>query len=198
MTYSNAIVTAPTSDLEERIRCGIRMTIESLASRYASPAADGNVETAVLGDAARRLALQLGNYPVPTVALSAINMVALLTSAARTATTASADQLNTGAGNVARGVVVVVNITSIGTGSITASIQRKNLDGSYTNIVTSGALVTGTKAILLLDPLVGTQTAGTEFDGTPTDGILPQTWRVNVVANNANSVTYSVGAYLIR
>lgn len=197
MTYSNAIVTAPTSDLEERIRCGVRMVIESLASRYASAAADGNVEVAVLGDAQRRLAMQLGNTPVPTIPLSAINMVALLASGSRTTTTASADQVNSGAGQVARGVVVVINDTVPGTGSITVSIQRKNLDGSYTNIVSTGAITTATKAVLVLDPLVGTQTPAADFDGVQ-DGILPQTWRVNVVANNANAVTYSVDAYLIR
>lgn len=197
MAWTNSIVTGTTADLEERARAGFRMVLESLASRYASAVADGNVEAAVLGDAQRRFALQLGNTPIPTVALSAINMVALLASGARTATTPSADQVNSGAGQVARGLIVVVNNTVPGTGSITVSIQRKNLDGSYTNIVSTGALTVAGKAILLLDPLVGAQTSAADFDGIQ-DGILPQTWRVNVVANNANSVTYSIDAYLIR
>lgn len=196
MAYDNSVKTGSTSDLEERVRTGLRMVFESVASRYASAAADGNVESAALGDCQRGYLAKLDNA-IPSVALSAPAITAALTSAARTVTTASADFSNNGAGLGARGVVVVVNITSAGTGSITASIQRKNLDGSYTNLVSTAALVANGKAILLLDPLVGAQTSAADFDGV-LDGILPQTWRVNVVANNANSVTYSVDAYLIR
>ncbi len=199
MVWTNSIVTAPTTDITERARAGLRMVIESLASRYATAnAADQAGEQAVLGDAQRTLAAKLGDNVVPMPALSAPANTALLTSAARTTTTPSADQVNTGAGLVARGGLVIVNVTSAGTGSITPSIQRKNSDGSYTNIVTAAAaLTTNTKGVLLLDPLVGTQTAAADFDGV-LDAILPQTWRLNVVANNGNAVTYSADAYLIR
>lgn len=198
MAWTNGIVTAPTSDLEERMRCGIRMTIESLASRYASAASDGNVEAAVLGDAQRRLALQLGNYPIPTVPLAKLNTVALLASAAQVATVSSADQVNTGAGSIARGVVVVLNVTVISASTLTLVVQRKNLDGSYTAIATAAAALGALgKQVIVIDPLIGTQTPAADFDAV-LDGILPQTWRAQVQFTTGASATFSVDAYPIR
>uniref|UniRef100_A0A6M3L4E6 Uncharacterized protein n=1 Tax=viral metagenome TaxID=1070528 RepID=A0A6M3L4E6_9ZZZZ len=109
----------------------------------------------------------------------------LLASAARTATTSSADQTNYNG----RGVHVVLDMTTVGTGSVTLTIQGKDaLSGKYYTILAGVAVTTDSTNVYRVYP--GLLAAANAV----ANDIVPRTWRVNVVANNANAATYSVGA----
>ncbi len=183
------------TDLLSRALTGVRMTIESLANGFATPDDDVNI----FDDVRRALgSMVLVDNVIPMgIAQTALGSLApsqVLVSAARTATTPSADQTGN---NFARGAIVVLNLTAFVTAaSLTMSIQVKNADATYTNICTAAAAITALgKVVLILDPLIGAPTA--EFNQT-TSGTLPREWRVNVVHGNGNSHTYSVGVYPIR
>jgi hypothetical protein len=108
-----------------------------------------------------------------------------LASAARTVTINSADLTNFNS----PGVVVTVDVTVAGTGSITVSLQYKDtLSGQYKTLLTSAAITTISTTTLVLFP--GVTVAANLAASHP----LPRIWRVNVVHNNANSITYSVSA----
>ncbi len=109
-------------------------------------------------------------------------------SAARTATpTAMADQTNIGAKGLR--VVVDATVNAGGSGSITVTIQGKDsVSGKYYTILASAAIVTVTTNVYTVYPSI------TAVSNTIAQDALPTTWRVIVTANNANSVTYSVGA----
>lgn len=114
--------------------------------------------------------------------------VTLITSAARTATNSSADQTNYNG----RGVVVFVNVTVAGTGSITVTIERKDpISGTYSTILASAAITTISHNIYQVMPSMVVAA------NSKADEILPRTWRVTVTHNNANSITYSVGASVV-
>ena len=108
---------------------------------------------------------------------------ALLAGAARTVTTVSPDQTNFNA----RTLKVVLDVSAIGTGSITVTVQGKdNLSGNYYPLLTGAAVVAnGTTAYDVGPgiPNVAAVSAGV---------VVPRYYRVQVVANNANPVTYSV------
>lgn len=112
------------------------------------------------------------------------NDVTLLTSASRTTTQTSADITTY---NLS-GINVIVDITAIGTGSITLSVDGKDpASGKYYNLLTGIALVgngTTVYKIGLGETAVANATANDS---------LPRTIRIVVTANNANAVTYSVG-----
>lgn len=112
----------------------------------------------------------------------------LLASAARTVDTASADQTNFNG----RGLKVVLDMTVVGTGSVTLTIQGKDaLSGKYYTLLAGAAVTTnGTNVYTVFS-------GATAAVNAVANDILPRTWRVNVVANNANAATYSVGASVI-
>jgi hypothetical protein len=88
----------------------------------------------------------------------------------------------------ARGVKVVVVTTAIGTGSITLTIQGKDIaSGTDYTLLAGVAINTNTTNIYTVYPGL---TAAANV--TATD-VLPQLWRLLVTANNANAATYTVG-----
>lgn len=112
----------------------------------------------------------------------------LLASSGRTVTTNSADIVNYNH----RGMILTVDISNVGTGSITPSLQYKDsISGNYKTIWTAAT------------PLIanGTYTYGIYPGELNTvsmteviNALLTRTFRLAVVANNANSVTYSVSS----
>lgn len=110
----------------------------------------------------------------------------LLASAERTATTSSTDQTNYNW----RGAHIVIDVTAIAaTPSIVVTVQGKDvISGKYYTILTSAAITgTGTTVLRIYPGLVAVANL------TISD-ILPRLWRVSVVAADADSITYSVGA----
>lgn len=121
----------------------------------------------------------------------------ILSSAARTAKPTIADQnLYENTANI-RGVMVIVDVTAVAdTPSITPSIQGKDpVSGKYFSLLTASAALTGMgTSVYVIYPGVGTASAGiTQVAGF----ILPSTWRVNIPHDDADSITYSVGAILL-
>ncbi len=114
--------------------------------------------------------------------------IALMPSAAYTTTQTSADQTNPNA----RGVVVVLDMTIVGTGSVTLTIKGKDpVSGKYYTILAGVAVTTNSTNIYRVYPGLTAAANATASD------VMPRTWQVVVTANNANSATYSVGAMLI-
>ena len=122
-----------------------------------------------------------------------INDIALLTSAARTVTTASSDQTNYNG----RGVRVIISITAnSSTIGLTPAIQGKDsISGAYYQINANYSAIgaTGATGIFIYDiyPGLGSATGAITAE---TNSILSRTWRVNIVAGDSGSVTYSVSA----
>lgn len=109
----------------------------------------------------------------------------LLASAARTTTNQSADQTNYNG----RCVHVVLSVTSAGTGSITLTIQGKDsVSSAYYTILAGAAVTTNSTNVYKVCPGI------TAAANVSASDLLPRTWRVDVTHNNANSITYSVGA----
>lgn len=103
---------------------------------------------------------------------------------AQTATLAGPDQTNYGA----RGISVYVKTTTIGTGSITLTIQGKDTaSGDYYTLLAGAAIVTNTVNRYTVFP--GNAVAA----NVTANDQLPHTWRLLVTSNNANPVAYSVG-----
>lgn len=115
--------------------------------------------------------------------------IILLASAARTATTTTADMTN----HNARGVVVVVDVTAVGvTPSVTVRIQGRDVaSGKYQTYLTSAAISTVSTTTLTVYPGV------TVAANTAASAPLPRVWRVDITHDNAVTITYSVGASLI-
>lgn len=90
------------------------------------------------------------------------------------------------------GVKVCVNVSLIGTGSITVTIQGKDpASGTYFTILASAAIITTSFVVLTVYPGI---TASTNVAASD---VLPRQWRIAVTANNANPVNYTVGASLV-
>lgn len=114
--------------------------------------------------------------------------VSVLTSAARTTTQTQADQINP----YARGIAVTLDMTVVGTGSVTVSIQGKDVvSGKYVTLLAGAAITTNSTNTYRVYPGLTAVANATASDS------LWRTWRVLVTANNANSATYSVGAALL-
>jgi len=91
-----------------------------------------------------------------------------------------------------RGVKVFVNTTAIGTGSITVTVQGKDpASGAYFTLLASAAIVTNLLTVLSVYPGLPATANVSAND------VVPRTWRVSVVANNANPATYTIGACVI-
>jgi hypothetical protein len=113
----------------------------------------------------------------------------ILISGARTTTQTSSDKTNT----AARGIRVVLDVTVAGTGSVTLEIDAKDAtSGKYTPLLTGAAVTTNSTNVYVVYPNL------TPVANSIASDVLPTTWRVVITANNANSVTYSVGSsYLL-
>lgn len=179
--------------LEQRVRDGIRAILEGLKDAAGVASTEGgDVQgyNEIISRVRAALADFTGSEGFATTALSAVNPVALLSSAARTATTNSADQTNT----ARRGVVVVVDVTAVtATPEATPKIQRKNADGTYTDIFTAPAAITATgKYVYVMATDAGT--ASGAFAGMGAEP-LPHTWRLSMSHADTDSITYSVDAW---
>ena len=117
-----------------------------------------------------------------------------LASAARTATTSSADITNYNG----RGVMVFLNVTAAsGTGGLTLTIQAKDpVSGNYFNLNANPSAVTSTGNGTVYIVYPSTLTAAGNVTQS-TQAVLPRTFRITVTHGDASSYTYSVGASII-
>lgn len=114
-----------------------------------------------------------------------LDNITLLASAAHTTTQTASDQTNYNG----RGVTVVLDVTNAGTGSITLEIDGKDpVSGKYFALLTGAAVTSNSTNVYTVYP------GATVTANVSASTFLPRTWRVVVTANNANSITYSVGA----
>lgn len=114
--------------------------------------------------------------------------ITALASAARTTTLNSGDLTNYNG----RGCHVVLDVTNAGTGSITLTIQAKDaLSGQYYTLLAGAAVTTVSTNVYKVFP------GATAVANAAANDILPRTYRILVTHNNANSITYSVGASII-
>lgn len=114
----------------------------------------------------------------------------LLASGARTTTQTSADLVNY---NGLGALIVVLDVTSAGTGSVTVSIDGKDAaSGKYINLLTGAAVTTNSTNRYRIGPNLAASANAIAQD------YVPRIFRIVVTANNANAMTYSVGYQLIR
>jgi hypothetical protein len=113
---------------------------------------------------------------------------ALVTASGATTTQTGSDQTNFNG----RGVIVVLDMTTAGSGSVTLEIDGKDAaSGKYYPLLTGAAVVSNTTNVYTVYP--GAPATANVSANAP----LPRTWRVKVTANNANAATYTVGASVI-
>lgn len=90
-----------------------------------------------------------------------------------------------------KGITVVLDMTTVGTGSVTLTIQGKDsASGKYFTLLSGAAVVTNSTNVYTIYPGI---TATTNVSAS---NILPAWFRILVTANNANATTYTVGAVL--
>lgn len=107
-----------------------------------------------------------------------------LASAART-TTQTLPDLKTGG---AKYLNVVLDMTTVGTGSVTLTINGKDpASGKYYLILAGAAVITNSTNRYKVGPNV------TAAANSIAQDYLPETIQLVVTANNANSATYSLG-----
>ena len=116
-------------------------------------------------------------------------VVTLLSSAARTATVATAGQIN----KSKTGVIITIDVTAIAaTPSVVFTIQGFDpVSGKYYTILASAA-VTGVSTVTMR-VFPGCTAAA----NVAANDILPRDWRVNCVHGDADSITYTVSAILV-
>lgn len=113
---------------------------------------------------------------------------ALITASGATTTQTGSDQTNYNG----RGVKVVLDMTTVGTGSVTLEIDGKDAaSGKYYPILTGAAVATNSTNVYEIFP------GATAAANAVANSQLPRVWRVKVTANNANATTYTVGASVI-
>ncbi len=115
--------------------------------------------------------------------------ITVLASAARTATTNSADFTNYNG----RGVQVIIDVTVDGAGaSVVFAVEMKDpVSGDYVPILTSAAVDATGERKLTVYP--GATESANLISGQP----MPRTWRVSATHADGDSITYSVGASVI-
>ena len=112
-----------------------------------------------------------------------------LASAERTTTQTQDEQFNS---NGFRGIRVVLDMTTPGSGSVTLTIQAKDRTSGEWHTLLAGAAVTSDSTNVYQ-----------VFPGAPVttnvsaNSQLGSAWRLVVTANNANACTYSVGSELL-
>lgn len=117
-----------------------------------------------------------------------LDNISVVASASYTTTQTQVDQTNYNH----RGIVVVLNMTIVGTGSVTLEIDGKDpVSNTYYPILTGAAVITNSQNVYTIYP------GNTVTANVSASTALPRTWRVKVTANNANAATYSVGCMLI-
>lgn len=112
------------------------------------------------------------------------NDATLLASASRTTTQTSADitTFNLGA------ITVILDMTVVGTGSVTVSINGKDpASGKYYNLLTGAAVTTNSTNVYRIQPGI------VAVANKDVNAYLPRVIQIVVTANNANPATYSVG-----
>jgi hypothetical protein len=110
--------------------------------------------------------------------------VTLLASAARTTTQTSADLVNSNA----KFLHVILDMTTVGTGSVTVTINGKDpASGKYYLLLAGAAVVTNVTNIYKVGPGL------TAAANAAANDFIPAVFQIVVTANNANSATYSVG-----
>src|SRR5262245_30686819 len=119
---------------------------------------------------------------LPTKATGTVGLPAFT---AVTTTQTSNDFVN----NTASGVKVFLNMTTVGTGSVTLTIQGKDkASGTYYTILSGAAVTTNSFNVYSVFP------GATVTANVSANDFLPEVWRILVTANNANPTTYTVGA----
>lgn len=114
---------------------------------------------------------------------------ALITAVAATTTQTSADQVNSSG----RGIKVFFNMATVGTGSVTITIQGKDpTSGTYYTILAGAAVITNVFTVYSVYPGL------TAAANSVASDVLPRTWRITATANNANATTYTVSASVIE
>ena len=114
--------------------------------------------------------------------------ITVINANAVTTTQTSADLTN----NAGKGAIFVLDMTNVGTGSVTIAIKGKDpVSGKYYTILTGLAVTTNSTNIYRIYPGLTVAANATGSD------LLPKTYQVVVTANNANATTYKVGALLI-
>ena len=109
----------------------------------------------------------------------------VLPSAARTATVTTPD-LTTENANYLRIRTKVTNVAA--SGSITPKVQRKNPDGTYTDVLVDAAITAASESLLEIGPgLPVTANASA-------NALIKGPYRIVVTAANTDAVTYSVTA----
>lgn len=112
----------------------------------------------------------------------------LLTSSARTTTQTSADIVTYGL----KAIHVILDVTTPGTGSITVTINGKDpASGKYYLLLSGAAVTTAVTNVYKVGPAL------TAAANAAANDYLPRTIQIVVTANNANSMTYSVGYTLM-
>jgi hypothetical protein len=92
-----------------------------------------------------------------------------------------------------RGALIFVNTSVIGTGSITVTLQGKDLtSGTYYTVLASAAIITNVFTVYRVYPGL------TAAANSVASDVLPRVWRISVTANNANAATYSIGVSVIE
>jgi len=117
-----------------------------------------------------------------------ITPLTLLASAARTVTTASADQTNYNGCTL----TLYVNVTVIGTGSVTPSLSFKDpVSGTAFVVWTAAAAIVANGLYVYAFGLGSSDGLFTENEAF---GLAARTWLATLTSNNANTVTASLGA----
>jgi hypothetical protein len=94
-----------------------------------------------------------------------------------------------------KGITVVLDVTSIGTASLTVSIQGKDsVTGKYFTLLASSAITANGTTAHIVYPGITPATGANA--NTAVSTILPAAFRVVVTAGNGNPATYTVGAVL--
>lgn len=118
----------------------------------------------------------------------------LLASAARTATTVSAVQTN----HNARGVFVGVDVTAVGTGTLTLQLRAIDIvSGLNYNVASMTSLTTSGRYGLLVYPGVAVAALGGTTSVQAISAAIPRTWVVVVTHSDGSSWTYSLSYSLI-
>lgn len=120
--------------------------------------------------------------------------IILLASAARTATTESADQTNF---NSNKGAILVIDVSDItDTPILTSKLQLKDpATGDYVDIWTAAATLVAVGKATYLFGLGGTGAAGDYTEGV--NILLPRTFRFQMGHADADSAIYSVAIILL-
>ena len=131
---------------------------------------------------------KVSDWATKTVEVGHENIASrLLDSAARTATTQSAEQDN----RVSRGVQVIFDLTAIPAtpSGVTPKIQAHDpASGNWIDLLSGGSITATGTTVLTVYPGIA------ETANESASDVLPRVWRVEVEHVDAESYTYSVGA----